>query len=80
MLHLIAGTMTYAVMLAYYLVVGEVTACTLIGSLLTCCAVGCAAEAKDLQAGNTWDWLDLLATVLVPIITTIVGIIILLIW
>ena len=77
--HVAAGTLVFTVMLAYFLLCSEVTWYTMIGSWMSSAAVSLAFESKDIQNGNKWDWLDALATVLLPSIASIVELLIILI-
>ena len=68
--HLIAGGLIYAVMLSLCFVLNvqylKGTIIALIATLIPACAV----EYKDKLWGGKFDWLDVVATILVPIIVS----------
>lgn len=70
--HLIAGALIYAVVLSLCLVLNvqylKGTIIALIATLIAACAV----EYKDKSWGGKFDWLDIVATILVPVLVSII--------
>lgn len=68
--HLIAGALIYAVMLGLCFVLSiqylKGTIIALVATLIAACAV----EYKDKLWGGKFDWLDVVATILVPVIVS----------
>ena len=68
--HLIAGGLIYAVMLGLCFVLDvqyvKGTIIALVATLITACAV----EYKDKLWGGKFDWLDVVFTILVPVIVS----------
>ena len=66
--HLIAGGLIYAVVLSLCFVLNvqylKGTIIALVATFITACAV----EYKDKLWGGKFDWLDVVATILVPVI------------
>ena len=68
--HLVAGALIYAVVLGLCFVLNvqylKGTIIALVATLITACAV----EYKDKLWGGKFDWLDVVFTILVPIIVS----------
>lgn len=68
--HLIAGALIYAVVLGLCLVLNvqylKGTIIALVATLIPACAV----EYKDKLWGGKFDWLDVVATILVPVMVS----------
>ena len=68
--HLIAGGLIYAVMLGLCFVLNvqylKGTIIALVATLIAACAV----EYKDKLWGGKFDWLDVVATILAPVIVS----------
>ena len=68
--HLIAGVLIYIVMLSLCFVLNvqylKGTIIALIATLIAACAV----EYKDKSWGGKFDWLDIVATILVPVLVS----------
>ena len=78
--HMLAGMLVFLAMLAVCLVLGVELASSAVISFFTTCIVAMSVDYKDKLYGNTFDWLDVLATVLMPGVITIVVYIITRIW
>lgn len=61
--HILCGTIAYAVSLVLFLVILSLPLASL-SALYVTAAVAATAEIKDKLWGGTFDWLDLLATIL----------------
>lgn len=70
--HMKAGMLVFIAMLAVCLTLGvELIPSTVIAFVATV-IVAVAVDYKDKLYGNTFDWLDVLATVLLPVVITLV--------
>lgn len=69
--HIKAGLLIYTVMLSVCLILGvDITMSSSI-SFSSTCIVAVAVDYKDKQHGCVFDWLDVIATVLLPGVVTI---------
>jgi hypothetical protein len=78
--HLAVGTVVFVfyLLLAYFL--EKNLLCSAILSLITTTMIAGAGECKDKMWGGQFDWLDLSATILVPLVLTVVIIILSVTW
>lgn len=68
--HLIAGALIYAVMLGLCFVLSVQYVKGTIIALVATAIAACAVEYKDKLWGGKFDWLDVVATILVPVIVS----------
>jgi hypothetical protein len=68
--HLIAGALIYAVMLGLCFVLNVQYVKGTIIALIATLIAACAVEYKDKLWGGKFDWLDVVATILVPVIVS----------
>lgn len=64
--HMKAGMLIYAVMLSVCFILGADIPMSSSISFFATCIVAVAVDYKDKLYGNTFDWLDVAATVIVP--------------
>lgn len=78
--HLAVGTVVFVfyLLLAYFL--EKNLLCSAILSLITTTMIAGDGECKDKMWGGKFDWLDLSATILVPLVLTVVIIILSVTW
>ena len=68
--HLIAGALIYAVMLGLCFVLNVQYVKGTIIALIATLIAACAVEYKDKLWGGKFDWLDVVATILDPVIVS----------
>lgn len=69
--HMKAGMLVFLAMLAVCLTLGVKLNPSTVISFVVTAIVAIAVDYKDKLYGNTFDWLDVLATVLIPGVMTI---------
>lgn len=72
--HIKCGFLVFIAMLATCLVLGVNLASSLVIAFVATCIVATAVDYKDQLWGGKFDWLDVIATVLIPGIITVVGV------
>lgn len=72
--HIKCGFLVFIAMLVTCLVLGVNLASSLIIAFVATCIVATAVDYKDKLWGGKFDWLDVIATVLLPGIITVVGV------
>ena len=68
--HLVAGGLIYAVMLGLCFVLNVQYVKGTIIALVATLIAACAVEYKDKLWGGKFDWLDVVATIFVPVIVS----------
>jgi hypothetical protein len=70
--HMKAGMLVFIAMLAVCLTLGVGLSPSTVIAFVATVIVAVAVDYKDKLYGNTFDWLDVLATVLLPGVTTLI--------
>lgn len=70
--HMKAGILVFIAMLAVCLTLGVGLIPSTVIAFVATVIVAVAVDYKDKLYGNTFDWLDVLATVLLPVVITLV--------
>lgn len=70
--HMKAGMLVFIAMLAACLTLGVGLIPSTVIAFVATVIVAVAVDYKDKLYGNTFDWLDVLATVLLPVVITLV--------
>ena len=70
--HMKAGMLVFIAMLAVCLTLGVGLIPSTVIAFVATVIVAVAVDYKDKLYGNTFDWLDVLATVLLPVVITLV--------
>ena len=70
--HMKAGMLVFIAMLAVCLTLGVGLIPSTVIAFVATVIVAVAVDYKDKHYGNTFDWLDVLATVLFPVVITLV--------
>ena len=70
--HMKAGMLVFIAMLAVCLTLGVGLIPSTVIAFVATVIVAVAVDYKDKLYGNTFDWLDVLATVLFPVVITLV--------
>mgnify|MGYP001236277585 CR=1 FL=1 len=74
--HMKAGILVFIVMLAVCLTLGVGLSPSTVIAFVATVIVAVAVDYKDKLYGNTFDWLDVLATVLLPGLIAVISILI----
>lgn len=74
--HMKAGILVFIVMLAVCLTLGVGLSPSTVIAFVSTVIVAVAVDYKDKLYGNTFDWLDVLATVLLPGLIAVISILI----
>lgn len=71
--HMKAGALVYVVMLVVCLLLGVSVSSSMILAFVATAIVAVAVDYKDKLWGGKFDWLDVAATVIIPGVTTLLG-------